>query len=215
MIDTARVNQVLHSLGVDEAQEAAVPNDEFVTSNGIRFQLRPVPPLLIRDLAQSIKEPRVPKVHIEDKDTYEENPNDPAYIESVQEYQRTLGELTNSVLLTRGTKIIDVPDAVEALDGEEWLEDMTELGIEVSTSRRARYYAWLKYVALVKTSDFGGLLGKVARMCGITMESEVEEALRSFRSNEEGAADPGVPAAEADGHGDSSREDVSGGSPGV
>lgn len=179
-------------------------NNKYTTENGIVFRLKPVPPLLIVDAQKLHREPVPPKVYIQDKDTHEENPNDPEYQRQLNEWRQTVGEISNAVLLTRGTEIISVPAGIDQLDDPAWAEDLFDLtGLEVPKVGRRRYFCWMKYVALTSMDDFQGIVGKISRLGGITMEADVADAEARFRSDEEGYSANGVHAAEEAVGGDS------------
>lgn len=193
---------VLAALGEDEVQinDTREKPDQFTTSSGIVFKLRPVAPLLIIDVQRRFKAPEPPKLPNYDKGDgddapLEENPSDPAYLRAVQEHNMQVGEASNAVFLTRGTEIISIPDGIDKVDDAEWADDVREFaGLEVPAVGRRRYYCWLKYVALSSMDDFQGLLNKLTSLGGVTLESEVQAAEETFRPAEDGNADPGVRA---------------------
>lgn len=202
MSDTKRV---LEALGELDAPQAVQDRNLFTTSTGVVFRVKPVSPLLVRDIGQRLKPPVPPKYRNEDKDTYEENPNDPTYQRELEEYQETVGEATNAVLLTRGTQVEGVPQRVELPEDTTWVEDVQELtGIEVPIKGARRYYCWVKYVAVATIEDFSGLLGAVTRASGVVSEREVSEELANFRGVQEGDTDTGISAQSGDSSGDRS-----------
>ena len=174
--------------------------DRFVSSNGIVFKLKPVAPLLIMDAQRNLPEPVPPKVPNYDKGEgedapLEENPNDPTYIREMEAHRLKVGELSNAIFLTRGTELISVPEGVDAVESEEWSDEVKEFaGLDVPKVGRRRYYAWLKYVALTSLDDFQGLLTKLTSLGGITQEADVAEAERSFRDITGGGTAEGVSA---------------------
>ena len=193
---------VLAALGDDDItiNDLREKPDQFTTSGGIVFRLKPVAPLLIIDVQRRFKAPEPPKLPNYDKGEgddapLEENPNDPAYLRAVQEHNMQVGEASNAVFLTRGTEIVSIPDGIDKVDDAEWADDVKEFaGLDVSAAGRRRYYCWLKYVALSSMDDFQGLLSKLTSLGGVTLESEVQSAEETFRPAEDGNADPGVRA---------------------
>lgn len=179
--------------------------DTFTTQDGVVLHLRSVAPMLINDAQRRVKEPKIPLVKNLDKgdDVWEENPNDPSYLRAVEEHRQTLGELTNSLLIMRGTEVVSVPDGFPKLEDKAWSEDIEEFtGIQVPASGRRRYYCWIKYCVLSSMSDFMTLLRKVSSMGGITLEADVAQAMDDFRNNKTGDTPEGIHIVEASGLGD-------------
>jgi hypothetical protein len=192
---------------LDAVDEPSAADDPFTftTKAGIVFKLKPVPPMLIVDAQKRIAKPRPPKVRLEDKETWEENLSDPEYIAAMEEYEQTVGELTNSIFLVRGTSVVSpLPDGIEKVSDEGWAADVREFaGLDVpeDTSSRKRYLLWLKYVAVATPDDFGNLLSKLMRYGGVTLEVDVAQAAGDFRSESEGDTASGIHLVEEDGRG--------------
>ena len=108
----------------DRAKElTSRQGDEIVIlSTGIRVRLHPVSSALIEDLKAVIPYPEVPMVHIEDKDRDEENPNDPIYLQKVEETNRLRGDAALAGLLEFGVELIDgLPE------DDKWLKKLNRL----------------------------------------------------------------------------------------
>lgn len=176
--------------------------DQFVTSNGITFKLKPVAPLLILDAQRRLVEPAPPKIPNFDKGEgdeapLEENPSDPTYVRALAEYRAKVGEITNAIFLTRGTEVVNVPDGIDKVDDVEWAEEVEEFAeLKVPAVGRRRYYCWLKYVALTSMDDFQGLLNKLTTLGGVTLERDVQAAEDSFRPDENGSTAERIPPTE-------------------
>lgn len=207
---------------MDQAVLNAIPDpttvsdkpDEHVLASGIRFRLKAVPPFLMREAHQKLRRlmPRPPVVHIEDKDTQEENPNDPAYKRAMEDFDERSGDLINAVYLCLGSDVTHVPDGVCKYTDTEWADNLLEvfaLGgdgnenmLVLPDSGRKRYYAWLKFYALAQVGDFGALVRKIQDLSGGTREEDVAQATDSFPDNEERGADTVDSTGEAAGLGD-------------
>lgn len=182
---------------IPEDDKSSGASNQFTTSQGIVFKLKHVPPLLLDDAQKQLKEPRPPKVWIEDKQTHEENLADPDYREAVDDYLRKRGDLANAVCLTRGTEIVHVPEGIESPQDTDWMEDVRDLaGIDVPTSGRRRYYCWLKYVALAHVDDLSGLLMAVMDYSGLTSKEAVAKATEDLQRVSSRSADNGVQPSE-------------------
>lgn len=190
---------------VEEPTVAAVAErDTFTTQGGVVFRIRPVPPMLLMEARKrfSHKEPRVPKVYIEDKETHEDNPNDPDYIEAREQFLMEIAEVGNAVLLMRGTELISKPARVEGPDDVNWAQDLLEtLELDIPpVGTRKRYLCWVKFVALATNRDYQGVVTAINEASGGTSEEEVAEAQASFRAGEGRVAAQPVPITEANGY---------------
>src|SRR5688500_18852501 len=178
------VNDVLKT--IRDVPDDGLGPDQFKTGEGIIFNIRKIPPLLMHDVQESLKPPKPPKVRDDDKETWEENPDDPEYLEAMAAYNTARGESMNALLLVRGTSVAHLPDVYSA-DGQgpedtAWIEDLQETfpALNIPDSKRRRYYLWLRYVALTDMQEFMALVKKVGSKNGMTFESEVVQAVESF-----------------------------------
>lgn len=159
--------------------------DRYTTSIGVVFKLKKVPNLLIAEASRRIKMPQPPVVFIEDKGREEENPNDPTFVAALREAQLQQGMMGVNVYITFGTELESVPDDVADWRSEEWSDDITEItGVPIPIKGKARYCAWIKYVAL-SDEDLTNLNMAIARLSGNIPEADVQEAEEAFRDNEE------------------------------
>lgn len=196
------------------------PPDRYTTTAGIVFQLRSIPPLLVTDAQAALKQPRPPRIPNRDLDpdgkVMMENLNDPTFIEELRAYKNALSEVSNAIFLTRGTKIVTIPDGVETVESTDWSDDLKDLaGLAIPDTGRRRYYCWLKYVALANMKDLTSVLRKVSSFAGVTLEADVAVAADTFRSNAQGDAALGLHPTEGDGLGDRSASDGAGTGTGV
>ena len=165
--------------------------DEITTlSTGIRVKLHPVSSALIEDLKAVIPYPEVPVVHIEDKDRDEENPNDPIYLQKVEETNRLRGDAALAGLLEFGVELIDgLPED----DG--WLKKLNRLvkkrqldltGFDL-TDEFDLEFLYKRYVAVA-----GDDLRMIAPLYGLR-PLEVARARATFLGNETRDSDRGIP----------------------
>lgn len=175
--------------------------DYYKTRSGVVLKLRRVAPLLLRDVARNFPNPKVPLVpNLEKGDNVlEENPNDPAYLRAVREQAEAIGDVTNGIILVRGSEVVSVPDSVSPLADTQWSEDVQEFsGLEVPDSGRRRYLCWLKYVVLDRAEDFFGLVRKISALSGMVMEEAVAQATEEFRGDETRGTNNVVPFTPSD-----------------
>jgi len=96
--------------------------DEFTLSTGVVVKLQPVSASLIEDIRNAIKMPPVPTVWIEAKDREEENPNDPRYVEAVQETESKRAVATLDALVTFGVELVNgLPE------NDSWIKKLKRL----------------------------------------------------------------------------------------
>lgn len=188
-----QVQQVLQALKEDAADDT-MPPDQFKTKGGIVLRLKRVSPFLVKDARERLVEPKPPMVYMEDKETTEENLADPEYQQALQEFQITLSEVGNSILLSMGTSVETVPPGTDPPESDDWVEAVEEMvGIPVPKTPRRRYYLWMKYVAITDLDDFINLLGKITRLSGMVTEAAVAQATAEFSGVPQGNTPDRVP----------------------
>lgn len=189
-----RVNEVLESLPVGG-------NDRgfFTASNGLVLRLKKVQKMIIADANRRMAPPKVPTVWIEDKERSEENPNDPAYIQAVRDYDFDRAMLAMRVYYVLGTEVKQRPHDVEGPEDTGWSDDIMTVdpSANIPESGRGRYMAWLKLYA-VPDEDQLRLLNAILRFSGETLEADVKAAQESFRDLEGRDSDNGLSASAED-----------------
>ncbi len=159
-------------------------------SNGIRLRCKPVPPLLLDHVSQQMPEPMPPqvKIVIEDReDRWEENPDDPEYLASLQRWKRQSNMAAINAMLLVGTEAERVPNGYFMPEDNGWLDILKTIGINVEFENAAeRYLAWLKLSALAETKDIGKITEVVGSSLGIK-EEDVARAAETFQSPKVGA----------------------------
>ena len=177
----------------------AVQIDDSVTteqktvtlSTGVTVMPTTVSRLLIADAVKRVKRPKPPTIYIESKGRHEENETDPEYIEAVEQYEADMADILFNLLILRGMKVVHVPESVPSLESEEWIEDLKFLGIEVPQSPRARFVAWVKYIAAPEEEDLTFLANKLRGTVGVP-DAEVSSAADGFQSDETPSTDNGT-----------------------
>jgi hypothetical protein len=93
----------------DEAKRLAggQGDNNFTLSTGVAVKLSPVSSSLVEQMKGAIKMPPVPRVWIEAKEREEENPNDPRYIEEVEEVNRKRADAIFDALCMFGVELVD------------------------------------------------------------------------------------------------------------
>ncbi len=179
------------AVGGSSVAPEAVPTT-VTLSCGVVLRFKPVPSLAIREAAMRIEAPAVPVIHLEDKGRDEENPNDPAYLQAVAEFEAARAMVANDVILLLGTEVVSVPEGVAALQDQDWIQDLQLLGIEFDPDHPgARKLAWLKFYVLRTDEDSVKALMGPMRSAGVG-EADVAKATASFRDRAERTADNGA-----------------------
>lgn len=162
-------------------------DDNILTlSTGVKLEVFKPVLLVIREVERQINasKPQPPKIWREDKETHEENPNSPEYLEALQAWQADGIERQFGIAVITGTKINFVPENIPALESEDWQGVLSILGSELGKTKQERYLQWIKYVAAPDTLDFFSITARVMSLLGIK-EEEVASAVETFRSDAE------------------------------
>lgn len=164
----------------------AVPQEadkEYVTQNGVVFQLQPPSSSLYFQVVQQFKkdvpEPQPPDVWMEDKQRSESNPNDPKYIADVAAWTAESVLRLSDAMISFGVKSYDVPDDVIEPDSEEFVELLEAALITPETSKRRRLLQWIDYVAIPNVRDKADFMIQLRRLSGV-QEVDTAEALDSM-----------------------------------
>lgn len=163
----------------------------FIACNGVKLKLKKVSSRIATDAMRAIPMPTVPYVYIEDKERNEENPNDPDYLQAVQDTKNERGSVLMDIYFVMGSELYEIPtNGVEPPDSIAWsdvllnvLNKVKDGILNIPESGRLRYLCWLKYYAL-EDKDQVDLLAAILRYCGTATEEDVSKALDSFRSDE-------------------------------
>jgi hypothetical protein len=106
MSEKAKIKDTAKKLASGQGESQIV-----TLSTGVVVELTPVSSSLVEEMKSSIKMPPVPVVWIEAKEREEENPNDPRYIDAVQDVERRRADAIFDALCTFGVELVDgLPD---------------------------------------------------------------------------------------------------------
>ena len=159
----------------------------FTLSSGVKIRLKPVNQFFIFQVMSKFKPPKIPVVFNEQKGRDEENPNDPDYLEAIEQYDADRAQAGNDVCLLRGIDILEVPKGVVDHNSKQWKEEMEIVGIQTK-NERLRYLSWLKAIAMPTHEELNIVLEGIGRLTGVT-EASVAAAADGFRSDENGGED--------------------------
>lgn len=181
----------------DEAKRLARGRgeDEFALSTGVVVRLHPVSSSLVEEMKSAVKMPPVPKVWIEAKEREEENPNDPQYIEAVEECNAKRSDAIFDALCMFGVELVDgLPEDDSWIKKLKMLErrglmDLSGFDLKDDFDREFLYKRYVA-VAGADLQLIGGLHG--------FRPLEVARARAMFLGDQERDTDRGVPAKELD-----------------
>lgn len=165
--------------------------EEITVSTGVKFGIRDVPIMPFRQLQKRLERgrPHVPVTYIEDKDRSEENPEDPDYLEALDDWNEDMElKLMDYVFMT-GTEVLEVPEGVRPMTDETWADECRYLGEEIASEGGVRYIQWLKYVACPNPDDIKAIVMPAVRSLGVT-EEDVAESAAMFQNRKERRANP-------------------------
>lgn len=188
----------LESAGIQAASRAAKNQGfevakEVTLSNGVVLKIKPMPPMLLTSVQNSIPEPAIPVVFLEDKGRDEPNPNHPEYIRAMNERAEALAMATSNLILYACTSAVSVPEGVFGPDDDGWVRLTEMAGIKFDKNDKIeRYLAWLRSYAVATIDDMNKVQTLPLQLAG-TMETEVEAVQDSFRSAEVPGADSELP----------------------
>lgn len=155
-------------------------------STGYRARLHPVASSLIADVTAQLDEPQIPVFMNEDKGREEPNPNDPAYIKAMAEYQRKQGQAGLDAMVMFGVELVDgVPPKEEWLPKLQFMErrkslDLSDYDLDNEMDLE---YIFKKYIA-VGNADYE----RITELSGVS-EADIDEAVRKFQGDEARGAD--------------------------
>lgn len=151
-------------------------------NNGIQFEVKAVAAFAVKKKQEELEatKPKVPIVHIFDDDRDVEVPEDPRYQADLQRWQANMVEATYEALIILGTKLLAVPEGLQAPEAAEWADDLALVGLPVPAKGKARYMAWVKYYACADNKDMMTLIRAVNRAVGVT-EEDAAQAAAAFR----------------------------------
>jgi hypothetical protein len=158
---------------------------EYTTTTGYEIKIRNVPHLVMEKAANKIPVPVVPTYFNESKKEIQENPNDPEYIEALQNYEDLRQQAMFDAMISFGVQTGAKPPHKNTLKKE--LKEMDEAiggglldGYNLDSDRDLDIL-WKRYYVLGAAVD----LMSVQKYAVVQWEA-VRKALESFRTSEEG-----------------------------
>lgn len=175
-----------------EAEARPSPDDTFSISSGVVLKALRVAPLRIDAIQRQFKDPEVPVVTLPDGRKLD-NPDDPDYDKALKAVELERSLAMADALMMFGTEFVSAPAGMLKPDEDSWVEEMSFVGVHVPDHPKARYLAWLRYVALEGNveQDLVTITTNVMRKMSIS-EENIAQAMDSFRGEAVGRADSPV-----------------------
>ncbi len=166
------------------------PSPPTVTlANGVVIRCKPVSVMTLRYASTSVPRPKPPVIRNKDKDRDEEWEGDPAYQQALMDWENKVGDTGTNVMLLLGTEIESVPDNVEKVGDDGWVELLQATGMDVNVSSEpARYLSWLRFYAITTPQDLLMITANIAEKSGV-LDKDVQASLESFRGGADGGTD--------------------------
>lgn len=158
------------------------------------MKLKAVPQSALTRIIEQLDKPVVPKFQLPDG-TWEENPNDPDYINAMDIYATDVMSAVQSAYTQLGTEVVGIPDNIPPADSDDWIEELEYAGlhfyrgaegetlgksdVDISTPFK-RKAEWKRLVAL-NGAPTRELISGIAQLSG-TLEAEVIRAYAWFQA---------------------------------
>jgi hypothetical protein len=175
---------------VEQIEESAVDDGLLVFSSGVVLRTKPMPKNKIADvmLALERQRPKVPVLWLEEKGRKEENPNDPEYLDAMEEFAIRLVLRVLDLVTIYATEIESKPETIPDVNNPIWHEELEYFGITIPQSPNLRYLIWVKKMCLVTDEDTAKWSNGLLKVSGI-LEAEVQAEMDRFRSDTERGTD--------------------------
>lgn len=157
-------------------------NGHITLSTGVVLISKSINRNIFADILSEHVAPPVPTYYNADKGREEENPLDPDYVEKMRRYNTQLARAMSDALIVLGTELESKPDTIPSQDDPTWVEETELLRLYKLTTRRGRYLAWVKTVAIATDDDFAAISQSVRRAMGVP-ESDVSVKTKRVRPN--------------------------------
>lgn len=167
------------------ADEAATQPELVTLSSGVVLKHKQVSILRLQNIISHFKMPEVPALFDKERNKEIRNPNHPVYLAQVEQVNEERMLAAVDALIATGTELVECPEDIEPIDSDDWIEECeTFFKIKVlRDNKKARYLAWVKYVAVLTKEDLELLAHFVRRTLGVSEESVAQAMRENFPNN--------------------------------
>jgi len=182
-IDETEYNQKIQEAVA--ADEAATSPDLVTLSSGVILRHKKVSILRLQNIISHFKMPEVPAYWDKEREMHIKNPSHPIYLAEVERINEERMLAAVDALIATGTELVECPDDIEPLESDDWIDECeTFFKITVlRDNKKARYLAWVKYVAVLTKEDLELLAHFVRRTLGVSEESVAQAMRENFPNN--------------------------------
>lgn len=172
-----RIQQAVAEVEQTEVKKA---DEIIVLSTGVKLRLKKVPILRINAVLERFPYPEVPLIHDEERGREIRNPNHPIYQEMRQKVDEQRTWAIMDAVAGLGTELLFVPEGFYRPEDQGWIDECEILGIQINTtSKVARYLAWIKFVAISTMED----MNLIARQFGLALGVSEARIANEIRNN--------------------------------
>ena len=179
--------ELLQVMQAKELAEAAMDKDGLLTlSTGVVIQPLEISKQTVADLVARTPAPQPPQYDPGNKGRLQPNYDAPSYKSAVTSHETQVSKPIFDYILLRGLEVVSVPDHLEPMDSDDWLEEMLYvLGLS-EVSDIERHLIWFREIAAPSQEDTMLLMYIISRDAFVG-EKGVNDALASLKSDESGS----------------------------
>lgn len=173
------------SAAVDVAEAVREQTGVVQLSTGYWIRIKPVSASLIDEAQSVLREPPVPEFYIAEKDRYEPNPSDPAYLRALERLDVDRAIAAADTIILFGVELVNEDGSPYVIESGEWMKKLKflekrgqlDLSVYDLDDPLDMEFIFKKYIA-VAAPDFV----IISEASGIR-EEDISRAKRSFKSN--------------------------------
>ncbi len=161
-----------------EVAEKEKPEPFITLSSGVVLKVKKINYMIVQAVINQFRYPDVPEVMDKDRGRLIRNPDNPDYKKLCDEVDANRMRAIVDAIAAFGVDIHHVPDHIRPIDNEDWIKELSLVGIMVEGSfPPARQQAWINYVALPDGDDVARLTKEFLSVMGVS-EAAVAESIR-------------------------------------
>lgn len=167
--------------------EAAMDKDTgyLTLSTGVVIEPLDISKQTVSDLMAQVEAPTPPMYDPGEKGKPQPHYDAPSYKKAFAAYEARVSKLIFDYVLIRGLEIISVPEALEPVDSDDWLEEMMYVMGRTKVSPIERRLMWFREIAAPTEEDTMLLMYIISRDAFVSEEG-VNDALASLKSDATG-----------------------------
>lgn len=169
----------------ERLEEGIIPEQPgiIVTSVGVKLKATEMPEHVLYGMhtEHQKRKPKIPQFFNEEKHRWEENPADPDYEVSYQQWLNQASANIINYALVNCVEIIHVPEHIPKANSEDFIFSLQAIGDEETHNPYHLKLQWLRFKAAPTAEDMGSIIKVVLDKLGVR-EEDVQAVQESFRS---------------------------------